>query len=763
MKNIVFVLGLVLLIAGCGNKSLPPIPPPPSADEGMAMVPSWSALTNAAAVKSVFKLGETSSTPTLIAPGAVELPVDFSGAKPPMRASWDIRLDCDLSKCDGLQFDFYCDDLAQFSGLSFYCKSGDGWFHGSFEAEDDGVWQRVRLLKSQARSEGKVGQWDQVKTLRISGWRSGKGKFRCAMANLAYLGGGKPDVVVVYAASLLAQGGSEAKGYLHFADNFSGTLSALGLTARIVGDNELTADLLKDTKAVVLPYNPGFPVDKLVLLQDYVAAGGRFLACYVLPTSITDLLGVKLLGGRRSGAGGGAAIAGMVKAGKALPGMPDFSPQASWMTEVVSRAPGVEVVAEWASGDRKSLGIPALARTSRGLFMGHVWLGGTESANLQFMRAVMTDLSPELGEKMTKSIDERKKREAELKAWMEKRPSRRDDVRALWCHSARGLAGRDWDASIKFLKDNGFNTIIPNLCWGGTAFYPSKVLPVAADVATKGNAFEQCRAACRKYGVKMHVWKVCWNMGNVVDPAHAKKMQEAGRTQVDYSGKAHEKWLCPSHPENRKLEIEAMVELAKMGPDGIHFDYIRYPGAEYCFCEGCRSRFEAMLGAKVENWPADVRDEKKLKGRWNEFRASNITAVVKTVAERVRKEAPGVKISAALFRNPDSDPRTVAQDWPAWCRDGLLDFACNMDYVASTPSFRGQVRAQLQAAGKVPVYPGIGLSCWPNDGRDGERLAKQIQAARDLGTKGFTVFALDRRAEAVLPLLRLGVTKEDPR
>ncbi len=41
------------------------------------------------------------------------------------------------------------------------------------------------------------------------------------------------------------------------------------------------------------------------------------------------------------------------------------------------------------------------------------------------------------------------------------------------------------------------------------------------------------------------------------------------------------------------------------------------------------------------------------------------------------------------------------------------------------------------------------------------RLAKQIQAVRDLGLGGFTVFNLDRRAEAALPLLRLGVTKDD--
>ena len=75
--------------------------------------------------------------------------------------------------------------------------------------------------------------------------------------------------------------------------------------------------------------------------------------------------------------------------------------------------------------------------------------------------------------------------------------------------------------------------------------------------------------------------------------------------------------------------------------------------------------------------------------------------------------------------------------------------------------FRSQARLQRDAVGSAKVYPGIGLSCWTNDGEDAVRLAKQIQAARDLGLGGFTVFNFDRRAEAVLPLLRLGVTKED--
>ena len=359
----------------------------------------------------------------------------------------------------------------------------------------------------------------------------------------------------------------------------------------------------------------------------------------------------------------------------------------------------------------------------------------------------------------------REERRPAIRAWLAECPSKAGEHRAFWCHSARGIGGgRSWDDTIRFLKEMGFNAVLPNLCWGGVAFYDSKVLPVSPDVATRGDALKDCLAACRKYGVKCHVWKVNWNLGRGAPQALVDRMVAGNRVQRSFAGEVRKRWLCPSHPDNQKLEIDAMCELARMGVDGIHFDYIRYPDDGHCFCAGCRARFEAFAGAALANWPAQVRTDAALGLKWAEFRASNITAVVRAVAERVRAESPGVEISAAVFNPPATNAARVAQDWPRWCREGWLDFVCPMDYIESAAMFKSQARMQRGVAGKARLYPGIGLSCWMNDDdvvEDAVRFAKQIQAVRDLGLGGFTVFNLDRRAEAVLPLLRLGVTKDD--
>ena len=759
MKFGMWVVALCACAGMCACVSESVLPDVPAAGD-IRVLPVWSALTNAAAVKAAVSAGESTRPAEFLAPGAVKLPVDFTGV-PAARASWDVRLPCDLRARPGIEFDFICGDLTQFTSFSCYLRSGNGWYSASFAPEEDSVWTHVRIPKGQFRTEGVVEGWEKISTMRISGWRAGTNRTVCALANVG-TSGGKPDVAIVYAESLAAKGGSEAKGYMAFAASVSASLEALGVGTTIIADTDLTPELLAPMKAVVLPYNPSVPTNALEAVRGFVLGGRKLFGCYSLPKEVAELVGVELKGTMRPQDCGESPIAGFLREGKGLAGQPEFAPQQSWITSVAYPLPGATTVASWGNGKKESLKHPALVCATTGVYMAHVWLGGTSGAQAQLMRAIAGELAPELEARIDAHEKAREERRLAIRSWLADRPSKTGEHRAFWCHSARGLGGdHNWDSSICFLKESGFNAILPNLCWGGVAFYDSQVLPVSPDVVTRGDALKECLAACRKYGVKCHVWKVCWNMGSYTSQAFADRMAATNRVQVGHDGAVKGRWLCPSNPDNQQLEIDAMCELARKGVDGIHFDYIRYPDATHCFCEGCRTRFEAFAGVSLTNWPTQVRADAGLKQKWAEFRASNITKVVKSVAERVRAESPGVQISAAVFRNPATDADTVGQDWSRWCREGWLDFVCPMDYVDSAAMFKSQARMQSAAVGKAKLYPGIGLSCWTNDGEDAVRLAKQIQAVRDLGLGGFTVFNFDRRAEAVLPLMRLGVTKED--
>jgi uncharacterized lipoprotein YddW (UPF0748 family) len=332
------------------------------------------------------------------------------------------------------------------------------------------------------------------------------------------------------------------------------------------------------------------------------------------------------------------------------------------------------------------------------------------------------------------------------------------EFRAFWCHSAFGVQGVDWDEAIRRLAENGFTAILPNMLWGGVAFYESKVLPVAAQTATRGDQIRQCLAACRKYGLQMHVWKVDWNLGSSAPKEFVVKMRQAGRLQANSRGQ-EELWLCPSHPENQQLEIAAMVEVVRnYDVDGVHFDYIRYPDSDHCFCAGCQERFQRASGVTLTNWPESVRAEGPHHQQWLEWRRGNITTVVRSVSEQARALKPKIKLSAAVFRNWPGDRDSIGQDWKLWCDKGYLDFVCPMDYTPSNGHFGTMVSQQVEWAGRVPCYPGLGVSA--SSSRFGaDRAIEQINIARRHQTHGFVIFNYGVKESAeLLPLLGLGIT-----
>ena len=202
-----------------------------------------------------------------------------------------------------------------------------------------------------------------------------------------------------------------------------------------------------------------------------------------------------------------------------------------------------------------------------------------------------------------------------------------------------------------------------------------------------------------------------------------------------------------------------MLEVARRyDVDGLHFDYIRYPDSEHCFCAGCRQRFEQAARTTLGSWPGDVLARSPLHQQWLEWRRGHITAVVKAVSAQARAINPNIKISAAVFPRWTTDRASIGQDWKLWCERGYLDFVCPMNYTPSDRNFENMLAQQVQWAGSVPCYPGIGVSA--SSSKFGvDRAIAQIQIARRHRTGGFIIFNYGvPESRDLLPLLGLGVT-----
>jgi uncharacterized lipoprotein YddW (UPF0748 family) len=744
--------------------------------------------------------------------GYALLPINFVGTSHD-RASWDIPIKLDLSGARGVQFDIFCKDGTAIEGTYFYFRSGAGWYTCTFGVQRIGSWCRVIIDKANSKTEGSPAGWGQIDTLRISFWRSGEYDSLAAIANLAVLGS-RPEVIVLRAESNIRPNDPESKGYSSYAASLSGSIDALNISCATVSDLDLTAAMLEAPSIVVLPYNPRVPAEVLGLLQDYVARGGKLFVCYSLAGGVAELLGIAKTSWQKAEQG---HFMGYSATAARLPGQPDFAPQISPHGNMVEALSSGEVIATWRHADGSESELAAAIASPNGAFVSHVWLNPQDNSKRQFLMAILGKLAPTLWERvarasvanignvgpyqdfaafvadMSTKVGGKVEAQADLAAaqslrqqaqaaseagkwqesialssqageralgaWCRVQPSQVDSFRGFWCHSAFGLAGKNWDESIKFLVEHGFNAIVPNMLWGATSFYPSTVLKPAKNVPDRGDQVDLCLRACAKYGVSCHVWKVNWNCGSHATAEDIAELVKQKRTQKSFSGVENPRWLCPSHPINQQQEIDAMVELVRRYPalDGIHFDYIRFPDHNGCFCDGCRERFQQHIGQVVENWPRDLRQDKALQAQWLQFRRDAIDTVVRQVHEQAKKVRSNIQISAAVFSNWPKNRDEIGQDWSMWCERGWLDFVCPMNYCDSNSEFQNRCRRQAVWAQQVPVYPGIGMSCWAVPG-DPVKLSEQINAVRELGLKGFMVFDYDRNALACLPMLKLGTT-----
>ena len=811
---ICLALGL-MLSSGTALSEPPPLPE----RSGYGLLPGFGYSGDAEA-RAVWRPMNDTASVSVVQPGprpVLHLPCNLADTTME-RASWDWSVRLDLTCSRGIQFRFYCADPSPVSHFNVYVRSGKGWYAATFSAQERDAWNTVRIAKTATWIEDTPSGWAMIDLVRVSAWRGRDADTACYIADFGVWEGDAP-VAILRQESAIVGKHADLKSITKFAQLTAGLLDDLGLPYMTLSDLDLEPERLRGIELVVLPYCPDLSNKAVDTLVAFLKSGGRMVSFYTLPRPLATAVDIGLGSHIKQTREG--QFASIRAAGGGLTGMPATVAQKSWNISEARPVHGKSVAAaHWYDDAGTATGYAAIVVSKNAVHMTHILLEDDRANKRLLLLAMIGHFLPECWEQAAKqslaqagaigpyadfraaaagirlaagrgnaaalrelasaeslradaaSLLQSGKhpeaieaagnaRRALLMAYCSVQKPLAGEHRAFWCHSAFGVSGMTWDEAIQLLDDNGFTAILPNMLWGGSAFYDSEVLPVAPEVAEKGDQIAQCVAACRKYGVACHVWKVNWNMGWSAPPEFMKRMKEAGRTQVMFDGTREGRWLCPSHPANQQLEIDAMVEVArKYDVDGVHFDYIRYPHDKACFCPGCRARFEKAVGAKLAKWPADLRSNPGLEQRWLEFRRRQITTVVAAVAQQVRAIKPNVKVSAAVFRNWPRDRDTIGQDWKLWCDKGYLDFVCPMDYTPHNTQFETMVRQQLGWVGDVPCYPGIGMSVWP-DAADIVKLIEQIGIARRLGTGGFTIFNYAvSAAQDMVPLCGKGITRK---
>lgn len=720
------------------------------------------------------------------------------------RCYWDRSVALNLSTYVAFELEVYAPDPGAVSAFTLYFRSGGGWYGASASLTKTG-WQTLRFGRDNFIVEGAPVGWGQIDQIRLSPWKAGAENTFLAFRELRAV---TPAVLLVRDPT-----SSNPEVVQQTIDRHLAWLGEYGIDCGVITRAEVEAGLLQQSQLVILPYNETVSEAEMVNYETFAAAGGKLMVYYLLPSRLASLLRVSVTGWTQ----GDFATWHFVDPN--IPNLPPRVQQASWnITGAAPNGPQARITAMWENSQGQSTGKAAWLASDRGFFMSHILLGDDADEKSYALLCLVGSLLPDVWSAAAagainqigqigpyQSYDEALSDlhhqaaptlrapfvEDELQAAttnrslalaeqavghyaqaiatahaarthlrrayvLSLRPAY-PEVRAFWEHHATGPYPGNWPAAIEALATNQFNAIIPNMLWGGLAHYDSAYLPHSAEFDQYGDQITACVNAAHTRGLQVHVWKVCWNLLGA-PTAFINSMRAAQRTQVSSSGEPSD-WLCPSHPDNFALETNSLLEVVRnYDVDGIHFDYIRYPDGDHCYCNGCRTRFQAQTGLTVANWPTDVLTSGTLRTAFLDWRRAQITHLVEVVYQQVKALKPQVQVSAAVWPDAPSAYDGVGQDWRLWVTNGILDFVCPMDYLTTEAAFANTVSRQLDwVGGRMPVYPGIGAWQIPLD-----TALAQLQATRAAHTDGFVIFELSPESAAnLLPALGAGATAPD--
>ncbi len=319
--------------------------------------------------------------------------------------------------------------------------------------------------------------------------------------------------------------------------------------------------------------------------------------------------------------------------------------------------------------------------------------------------------------------------------------------RGVWAHPGDfGKSEKDVDAFFRILKKSNIQVVVPLVKnMAGRIFWQSRRFPEA--IHPDYREFDILRAITNvapKYGIKVHAW-LC-DFGEAKDSPAFKRHPEWAMLSPEGGLTADEKltperfygpvWMCPARrPGYADQWLLPMIEeiVREYPVDGIHHDYVRYPGDAapdtYCFCDYClehfwidnlffypsqpekriplknvrlrpESNWDQDFTVKPAGWAAMSRPEKArliLEGKsinradldyfFYELRSDTISRFVREAWERASAVRPDIEMSAAVFINPMQSGRFIGQRW--------TDFAPWVD-ITMTMTYRSHFQGSFE-------------------------------------------------------------------
>lgn len=306
---------------------------------------------------------------------------------------------------------------------------------------------------------------------------------------------------------------------------------------------------------------------------------------------------------------------------------------------------------------------------------------------------------------------------------------------------------------IQKLHHAGINIVYFETLNAGFPIYPSALLknnPMVQGWDPLKTAVDEGH----RLGMEVHAWVWAFAVGNRRHNALIGKPDDYSGpilSDLGLSGEAlrnrdgglkvddkqHEFWVSPASARGREFLLSIYKEIvSKYDVDGLQLDYIRYPFQTAYTRMGYesvgREQFYRSTGASL-----DGLDDYTAK-LWIAWKTYQVSSFVHQVSSTLKAIKPNLKLSAAVFpMRRETRIVTIQQDWETWIDNGWIDTLSPMSYTSDPQRLQGMFEYVQGSPKRHPlIYPGIALPRL-----DGGQLVQQLEAIRDKGGLGSTMFA----------------------
>ena len=247
------------------------------------------------------------------------------------------------------------------------------------------------------------------------------------------------------------------------------------------------------------------------------------------------------------------------------------------------------------------------------------------------------------------------------------------ETRALWVSRWDYNSPQDIDTIATRAATLGFNTLLFQVRGNATVTYPSNLEPWDTTLSdTTWNPLQKAIDAAHANSLQFHAWINVfpgWRGEEPPDDRSHLFYTHPAWFMYDLYGRpqtlnGHYMWLAPTIPFVLQHNLDVCEEIfTNYDIDGLHLDYIRFPGVNYSYDPISLSVFEK----KFEALPSERPDS------WDYWRRQSITIFLQLLSQKIKSQKPRLILSAAVVSEPYRAKHLYFQDSYAWLSHGYVD------------------------------------------------------------------------------------------